>query len=78
MGSTFAKGANGAHNGSVQPADAVALSDEAWDIQRIRQVLCGVPDVREDRVVALQRQVRAGTYVVPVDDLASRLLCLRQ
>jgi len=62
----------------AQKPDVVALSDRVREVQKVRDRLDSVPEVREERVQTLQRQVQSGTYQVPVEDLASRLLNLKQ
>jgi len=67
-----------ARNEALQKPDAVALSEQVKQMQKLRQMLDAVPEVREDRVQALQRQVCSGTYRVSAEDLANRLLNLKQ
>ena len=65
-----------ARSGALKP-DAVALSDQVKEVQKIRQMLDRTPEVREDLVQTVQPQVRSGTFRVSVEDLAKRLLNLK-
>ncbi|MGE5589019.1 MAG: flagellar biosynthesis anti-sigma factor FlgM [Bacillota bacterium] len=59
-----------------KPADAVELSPEARELAAVKQRLAEVPDVREQRVAELAAKVQSGTYRVPAQDVARRILDL--
>ena len=54
--------------------ERVDLSATAKDIRQIRQILDRIPEVREDRVQELKRQIDNGTYAVRPDKIAEKLV----
>ena len=54
--------------------DRVTLSSSASDVQRLTTKLNEVPEVRTDKVKALQQKVRSGTYTVDQEKLADALV----
>lgn len=58
----------------VRQADALTLSAEAQEVQRLREALAAVPEVREERVRALAERVASGTYRVDADEVATQIL----
>ncbi|HLJ56770.1 MAG TPA: flagellar biosynthesis anti-sigma factor FlgM [Chthonomonadaceae bacterium] len=58
----------------TSPAAQVEISTSAQDIQRIKDVIAQLPDVREDRVQALKAQVESGTYHVSSEDIADLMI----
>ena len=70
-GPTRSKTENGA---TALNEDRVTLSNSATDAQRLTTALNDVPEVRADRVSALQQKVRAGSYTVDHEKLADALI----
>lgn len=58
----------------VRGGDSLTLSAQAQEVQRLREALASVPDVREDRVRALAESVASGTYRVDADKVATQIL----
>lgn len=54
--------------------DGLAVSDFAREMANISAELAKVPDVREDRVRDLKKQIDEGTYTIDADALARRLV----
>lgn len=54
--------------------DEATLSEEARLLQRVRQAVSELPDVREDKVAALRQQVLEGTYQINEEALINALL----
>ncbi len=54
--------------------DQASLSERARLLSKARLSLQETPDVRTERVFALREQIQAGTYQVPVEQLASLFL----
>ena len=54
--------------------DGLAVSPFAREMANISNELAKIPDVREDRVRDLKRQIEEGSYSVDVDALAKRLV----
>lgn len=59
---------------ALQQADHVTLSSRAREMKQLYQALSTVPTERAERVAALRQAVADGTYVIPEEALASRLL----
>ncbi len=51
--------------------DQASLSERARLLSKARLNLQEVSDVRTERVAALREQIQAGTYQIPVEQLAS-------
>jgi negative regulator of flagellin synthesis FlgM len=54
--------------------DGVAVSEFAREMANISQEMSRVPDVREDRVNELKRQIEEGSYNPDLRKLAGRLV----
>lgn len=54
--------------------DEAVLSQQAQEMQRIRQAIQEAPDVRQDKVEAIRKQVIDGTYQIREDELLDALL----
>jgi len=58
-------------------ADSVEISERARELARAQQAVEASPDVREDKVAELKKQIEDGTYNVPAEALADKLLDMR-
>ena len=58
--------------------DEAMLSDRARLLAKSRAFLNEVPEVRTDLVDGLRKEVEAGTYKVPIEALAKKLVTLLQ
>jgi len=58
----------------VAGSEQVVLSARAEEVARAREALQAVPETRSERVAELRRQVEAGTYHVPAEDVAEKML----
>jgi negative regulator of flagellin synthesis FlgM len=58
----------------VQHASRVDISPTAQDIQRVIREINRLPDVREDRVLALKAQIDSGSYHVSGEDIADLMI----
>jgi negative regulator of flagellin synthesis FlgM len=54
--------------------EKVQLSPRAKDVQKVREILNSVPEVREDKVASLKEKVDAGTYNVQGEKVAEKML----
>ena len=54
--------------------DTVVISDAAKQVQEFTAQLDKMPDVREDKVAELKKQVENGTYEIRADETAEKLL----
>ena len=62
------------HRERLTHADQLSLSPKAREIQQAGQMLAQVVDVRETRVVELQRDVENGHYAVKAEQVAERIV----
>ena len=60
--------------GSVEHDDHVQFSSETQEFLRIRNLVDATPDIRQDRVDQLRRQIAQGTYEVSGSDIADAIL----
>jgi len=58
----------------VDSNDQAALSEKARVLNKARTAMDSIPEVRTEKVSALRNQVNSGSYHVPLEDLARRLL----
>ncbi|MCR5747715.1 MAG: flagellar biosynthesis anti-sigma factor FlgM [Lachnospiraceae bacterium] len=54
--------------------DAVEISSIGKDIQTLKSAVKSSPDIREDKVASLKKQIEAGTYDVSGESFADKLL----
>lgn len=55
-------------------SDGVELSKEAQQVLALREKLSQVPEVRQERVEELRKQIAAGTYRPDAKEVANRML----
>lgn len=56
------------------PADRVEISGEAKEYQQLNQVIASLPEVRSERVAALQQKIETGSYHPQSDEIAEKLI----
>ena len=61
-------------SGATIATERVDLSNKAKDIQKIKQVLEQTPEVREEKVQELKRQIESGSYVINPGGIADKML----
>ena len=61
-----------------QGVDQASLSTQGLEVQRLIKQVKDLPEVREDRVQGLEQRLQAGTYQVPVTDLAEAMFRLAE
>ena len=54
--------------------DTVVISDAAKRIQEVRNQLDEVPDVDEEKVAQLKKEIEDGTYNRSADDIAAKMI----
>jgi negative regulator of flagellin synthesis FlgM len=52
----------------------VEISDRSRELARARQAVDAAPDVRADKVAEIRQRIEDGTYSVPPELLAQKLL----
>jgi negative regulator of flagellin synthesis FlgM len=55
-------------------ADQVVLSEDVSAIEAARQAIAQTPDIRQEKVQAIRRELKEGRYQVPAEELADRIL----
>jgi negative regulator of flagellin synthesis FlgM len=59
---------------ATRPADSVSLSSDVAAIDAAREAIGALPDVRQEKIEALRREIQAGTYHVPAEKIAEKIL----
>lgn len=59
--------------GSRKSTDVCEISQSGRDYQVAREALKAAPDVREDRILAIRRQMASGTYNVSAGEVADKM-----
>lgn len=54
--------------------DRLEISNTAKDYQIAKQAISQIPDVREDKVNAIKKQIQSGTYNVNMEEVASHIV----
>lgn len=54
--------------------DVVSISDQGRDFQMVMKALRDIPDIRQDKVEKLQKQIESGKYKVSGKDIADSVL----
>ena len=60
--------------GAAPTTEKVDLSAKAREIQQVRKILEETPDVREEKVQALKRQIANGSYQVDAAKIAEKMV----
>ena len=61
-------------SGSAVGNDRVELSASSLDVQKMKEIVQGTPDVRMDKVQALKAQIEQGEYEVDPYRVADKML----
>jgi negative regulator of flagellin synthesis FlgM len=61
-------------NVSAVPEEKVSLSSRARDVQQIKKAVDELPDVRQERVEALKKQIEQGNYKVDGEKVAQKMV----
>ncbi len=59
---------------TVSTADTVEISERARELARAQRAVEAAPDVRADKVAKLKKQIEDGTFNVPAEALADKIL----
>jgi len=60
--------------GAAIATERVDLSAKAKELQRIRQVLDQIPDVREGKIQELKDRIASGNYAVESEKVAAKMV----
>ena len=55
-------------------SDKVEISQTGKDIAVAKKAIAEAPDVREDRVETIKKQIAEGTYSVSLEDVADKMV----
>jgi negative regulator of flagellin synthesis FlgM len=61
-------------NKSAAKTDTVVISDAAKRIQEVRSQLDAVPDVDEEKVAQIKKEIENGTYEINADKIAGKMI----
>jgi len=61
-------------SGKSSFSDKFEISQEGRNYQVAKQIIFQVPDVREDKVREIKKQMDAGTYNVGMDEVADKVV----
>jgi flagellar biosynthesis anti-sigma factor FlgM len=68
------KGHHRQHPQTAKSVDSVSLSDSARALAAARDAVKNAPDVRDQRITELSQKINDGTYSVPANVLARKML----
>jgi negative regulator of flagellin synthesis FlgM len=54
--------------------DKVVLSPEAQQIQKVKELIYSLPDIRDEKVAEIRAQIEAGDYDVDGEKIASKMI----
>ncbi len=60
--------------GAAGQVDQVVLSQRAVEIQRAKEALARVPEVRQDKVAAIKKRIQEGNFQIDTATIAERIL----
>lgn len=63
-------------NKKVGRDDKLEISQTGKDINVAKKAMQNAPEVREDRVAAIKKQMEEGTYAVSMEDVANKIMSL--
>jgi negative regulator of flagellin synthesis FlgM len=61
-------------NGVQPDSDRLELSARSRDISHLNELIQSTPDIREDKVASIRRQLENGTYNVKAEKIAEKIL----
>ncbi|MZG29888.1 MAG: flagellar biosynthesis anti-sigma factor FlgM [Nitrospinae bacterium] len=71
------KSATTKSQGAASPAsgsEQIAISSKAKDIQKVTEAVNTAPEIRTDKVERIKNQIADGSYSVPTDQIAEKVL----
>jgi len=60
--------------GAAGQADQVVLSQRAVEIQRAKEALSRIPEIRQNKVAALKKRIQDGNFQIDTATIAERIL----
>lgn len=65
---------SGRASGEVIAKDEVVLSPEAKEIQKAKELLDSIPDIRKEKVAEIKAQIEDGTYEINGEQIALKMI----
>ncbi len=62
------------HARTIQQSEPVIISQTGQEINRYTEAMADLPDIREERILAIQTALENGTYSVSAQDLADKII----
>lgn len=59
---------------NVIEEDTVVLSQKGREIQEAKNLLSSVPDIREEKVARIKKQIESGTYQIDGEKIAIKMI----
>ena len=66
--------ASNSSSGEVLSGDRVELSPKAKEMQEAKRILGSIPDIREEKVAQIRKQIAEGTYQVDSQKIAEKMV----
>ncbi len=67
-------GASSVQQSGARREDEIHISARAREIHRIAEIVKAGPDVRAERIREIKQAIHAGTYAVPSEQVAEKIL----
>ncbi len=64
----------GTTQGSLMPEEKVDLSAQAKEYRAVKELVDKTPEIREEKIRELQRRIDSGSYRVPAEDIAKKIV----
>jgi|SRR3989339_1379885 len=58
----------------LKESEKVSVSQTSQEIERLRSLTAALPEVRTEKVERLKAEISQGTYRIPTDQIAEKLL----
>ena len=55
-------------------AERISFSEESKEVERLKQAIGDLPDVRHEKVEAIKGKLASGDYEVPMDKVAEKIV----
>jgi negative regulator of flagellin synthesis FlgM len=65
---------SGTGSGDSISKDEVVLSPEAKQIQKAKELIDSLPDIREEKVAEIRARIEAGEYQIDGEKIASKMI----
>ena len=73
-GKSGSDAATNSSSGEVLSGDRVELSPKAKKMQEAKRILGTIPDIREEKVAQIRKQIEDGTYQIDSQKIAEKMV----